>query len=223
MCSKLEKWERWLETIKQQLYSIMQSREIYRGTMRAVVNNPAVPQRNVFWRHLQQWYADSLIMGVRRQAKSEKQAISLARLLEEMSANPELLSRAHWKRLFEEHLLESRADAFFDQLAGVGAAHVSADEIRNDLAQLKKIVASCEKFADKRIAHHDRGTPPASPTFDDLNNALDEIARLVHKYYKFVTAKDIATFVPIGSENWRRVLEVPWATSEQPDSDEGSA
>jgi hypothetical protein len=207
---KREKWVRWLEEIKQQVYSAMESRLIYRETSAIIQANKSLPEQSAFYGRLQLWYAESALMAVRRQAKIDSQAISLARLMREIQQTPELINRTYWISLFRGYAIEHLADGMFDRIAGAGAEHVDPGTVEEDLADLRRLVASCETWADKRVAHFDHGVAPKPPTYQELDEALDVIGRMLQKYYNFVTADAIAYTTPEILHNWKRVFEHAW-------------
>ncbi len=210
MSSKIDKWARWLEVIKQQTYAVMERRHIYKETTRVLSANPALPKTSAFYTWLHTSYADSVVMTVRRQIKSGAQSISLVRLLEEIEVDAKELSRTRWRALYEGTVLEGFADRHFDDLAGKHSEHVRAELVHADCERFKSAVGSIETWADKRIAHFDRGDPPQAPTFDDLDRALDSLDKLLRKYYLLVTGDAIAFTTPVIQHNWKKVFELAW-------------
>jgi HEPN superfamily AbiU2-like protein len=209
MPPKIAKWERWLEVIKQQLYSAMESQLVYTTTVEIVITNFTLPQRSAFYGRIQLWYAESIIMSVRRQAKVG-QGISLAGLIRDIAKNPKEMTRKRWLSLWEGHVLEEGADAAFDALIGKGRHFIEGSRAEADLEELRTLAASCETWADKRIAHHDPGGEPKPPTFGELDVALDVLDRMLKKYYLYVTADGIASTVPVIQHDWIAVFEQPW-------------
>lgn len=204
----------WLGIIQQQLYSAMESRLVYTTTVEIVTTNFALPQRSAFYGRLQLWYAESLIMAVRRQAKVG-QGISLAGLMRDIADCPREVSRKYWTSLWKGHVLEEGADLSFDMLVGEGKDSIEVADVDQDLAELGHLAESCERWADKRIAHHDPGGEPKPPTFGDLDAALDVLDRMFKKYYLYVTADGIASTVPVIQHDWLAVFEQPWLTPAQ--------
>lgn len=210
MSPKREKWVRWLEEIKQQVYSAMESRLIYRETSEIIQANSDLPKESAFYGRFQLWYAESALMAVRRQTKIDTQAISLARLMREIQQSPELINREYWVGLFEGYVIEHLADGMFDRIAGVGAKHIDPTGVEQDLSNLRQLVASCETWADKRVAHFDHGVAPKPPTYKQLDDAMDVIGGMLQKYYNLVTADTIAYTTPEILHNWKRVFEHAW-------------
>jgi hypothetical protein len=122
--TKIAKWRRWLEVIKQQVYSAMESRFVYRETVSIILANPTLPKAGAFQERLQLWYVDSVVMAVRRQAKGDNQSISLARLMQDVHEHSALVSRKYWTGLFKGYVTEDLADGMFDNIAGVGENHL---------------------------------------------------------------------------------------------------
>lgn len=216
MNPKIAKWRRWLNVIKQQVYSAMESRFVYRETVSIILANPTLPKAGAFQERLQLWYVDSVIMAVRRQAKGGNQSISLARLMQDVRDHSALLSRKYWTGLFKGYVTEHLADGMFDNIAGAGENHLPRAIVDADLAAFRQIVVAIETWADKRIAHHDGGVTPIAPTFADLDAALDEVGNTFQKYFSVITADTIAFTTPTIQYNWKKVFTQPWIAPKAP-------
>jgi hypothetical protein len=214
MTPRIKKWVRWLDVIKHQLYSAMESRLVYTTTVEIVTTNYTLPQRSAFYGRIQLWYAESIIMAVRRQAKVG-QGISLAGLMRDVAHHPKEVTREYWLGLWKGHVLEEGADSQFDALIGRGTEYIEAAAVERDLDELNRLASSCEAYADKRIAHHDPGGEPKPPTFGELDVALDALDRMLKKYYLYVTADGIASTVPVIQHDWLAVFEHAWLTPAQ--------
>jgi hypothetical protein len=208
---RIAKWSRWLETIKSQLYVTAQSRLVFREIFEIIHTNPALPEESLVYEQLGLWYADSVLMGVRRQAKSKPQSISLRRLLEELRDNASIVTRKYWVGLWAGHPLESGADRRFDKFAGKGGAHVDPRMIQSDIDGLQAQLNKCETYVDKRLAHFDKGASPSTPTYRQLDEALLALEKSLQKYYNMVTANAIMSITPTIQFNWKRVFDIPWA------------
>lgn len=185
MRHKLQKWERWLETIRQQLHAVMRSRLILRQTFALIRNNPQLPPSSLIYHELRVWYGDYAIMALRRQVKDNQKSISFVRLLRDIEANAALLSDSDGKPL-------------------------RGTKVAGDIHRLATVTASCERFADKRVAHHDRGKAPASPSYDELDAGLDVLDELFREYYLRVTGKALLSTTPSIAFNWQKVFEHAW-------------
>ena len=67
MKQKLDKWERWLQSIYEDMRHQAASRTVYRETLAIIADNPGVPKDSDFLEFMEQWYVDSTVMGLRRQ------------------------------------------------------------------------------------------------------------------------------------------------------------
>jgi len=210
---KLAKWRRWLQAIKIQLYVAAESHHVFHEIFAMVRANPSLPRTSLVYGRLGLWYGDSVLMAVRRQAKSMPQSISLRRLLEEIRDNPAVLTRQYWVGLWAGHPLEARADRAFDKYSGQGSAYVDAGMVQKDIDDLQRQLQRCERYTDKRIAHFDKGQPPSTPTYRQLDDALKALEKTFQKYYNIVTADSIMTITPTIAYNWKRVFDVAWAAS----------
>jgi hypothetical protein len=84
MQQKIEKWQRWINRICDQVTMLMTYR-IYNARYLIIVNaNPDLPPSNGFLTYFRAIYAEGAAMGIRRQAASHPDSISLRRLLDEL-------------------------------------------------------------------------------------------------------------------------------------------
>src|SRR5437870_1498603 len=93
--SKIRKWDRWLQTIHDDLKDEAACRMVYLETIAIVDSNENIAKDSDFFDCLERWYVNSAVMGLRRRLKIHPSAISLAGLLKDMAANACLLSRDH--------------------------------------------------------------------------------------------------------------------------------
>lgn len=88
---KLEQWNRWLQVIYEDMAQQAASRAVFRETAAIIAANPNIPKENDFLDFLEQWYVDSIFMGLRRQLKVSADSVSLVRLLSDTAAHPAVL------------------------------------------------------------------------------------------------------------------------------------
>jgi hypothetical protein len=212
MTQKLDKWDRWLQVIYEDMRHQATSRTVFRETAAIIVGNPLIPKESDFLDFLEQWYVDSAVMGLRRQIKIHPDSISLAGLLDDIAANTGLLSRQRFVNLYPkaEH---RRAESVFDKHIGPRAAHVDATGVRTDLEKLRQLAAQCEQYADRLVAHRDRRGLQAVPTYPELNDAIDFSEGLLQRYYLLLRGDWLESVTAKLLHPWKRVFEVPWIPS----------
>ena len=154
-------------------------------------------------------------MGLRRQLKIHPDSVSLAGLLDDMAANSMLLSRRRFVGLYPA-VQQKHADSVFDKYAGLGAAHVDAASVRADVDKLGSLTQRCEEYADRLVAHHDRRGISATPTYQELNEAMDFTESLLRKYYLLLRADSLASVTPTFLYPWKRIFEVAWLPATKP-------
>jgi hypothetical protein len=185
-----------------------------------VEQNPRVDRHSFFFGFFQSVYVDSVVMAIRRQVKVQKDSVSLAGLLTELAANPELVTRSEFVALYGSTGIFNMGESDFSKFASAGAAHIDPSLVLSDLASLRTLAASSEEYADRRIAHWDKREPTSALTAEAIFEALDELGRLVRKYYLlfFATSLEIS---PIPQGPVFHVFAEPWLP--RPISGAGSA
>jgi hypothetical protein len=219
-----EKWNRWFDAIRKDLVDLHYYRMIYREVCAMVDANPAIQKPSSFYVFLRSGYVTLAFIIIRRQVTGDKYSVtedkysvSLARLLSEISTHPQEISRQRFHGLYAGlGRSETRIDKLFEA-AGVGAGRdfIDPDMVKSDLAMLKDVTKALHKYTDKTVAHIDvNGWTSTIPTFGDLDDAIDTLARVCGKYSILLRAEEIPSFEPIISPTWKAVFRVPWIVDE---------
>lgn len=214
MDQKLEKWKRWVETIASDVEYLLTSRYILKETAAIVRSNDSLPKTSSFLKYFEIWYADSMIVGVRRQVKTNDDSISLARLLDDMLSNPEIISRDYYRSFSLSGAQDPEVDAEFDKIAAPGKDHIDPDIIENDLNRLKQLAKSCEAFGDRQVAHLDKRGAPNAPTYKELDETLNLLEVLLQKYKHLVTGMWLLSAVAYIQDDWKAIFRQAWICPE---------
>lgn len=206
----------WLEAIREDVQELLREHHIFWEIQALIRANPQFANASNL---VNQWmasaFAKSCAVGVRRQAKSGDDSISLKRLLTEVRDFPELVSRDVYLAFFADSpdwLRATNGHGHFDSVAGPGNAHIRREVAEGQLAELATAVSSIEHYVDRRIAHYDkRGVTRPLPTFKDLELALRALESLVIFYWTLLRGASIVELTPAIQYNWQDVFEFPWA------------
>jgi hypothetical protein len=207
---KLKKWLPWMDVIKAELHDLVVAKHVFHGVQSLIRANPALHQPSSFYDYLAQTYVSHVVIGVRRQIKSDKQSISMARLLEELVDSPQSMARSYYVGLYKGSVVEDRADHDFDKFSKPGLPHIDAAMVSADLVQLRAVSAKCEEFADKRVAHRDTREPKDLPTFNEVDACVDLLDKLYVKYFLLFHASTMDSLLPTWQYDWTAIFRVPW-------------
>ncbi len=212
MDGRLEKWIKWLGIIERDVQQLLIKRNIFWEVQDIIRNNDALHRPSSFYSYLGDTYVAYISMGIRRQVKIDGTSISLARLLTEMAATPNVLSREYYTGLYQGSNVAHLADRDFDRFCGSDKQCISSDMVLADLEELNRVVSSIEEFADKRIAHHDKRKPKVLPRFDQVDSCLDALDRLCCKYHGVFHATATSSLMPVYQYDWKEIFTIPWVT-----------
>ena len=213
MDQKFAKWDGWLDTIYQEVVSLVEHQQIFGEVQDIIKANPEIQEPNEFYRFLEDTYSAFSVMGVRRQIKPHKDSISLVGLLTEIIENPSVLSRKRFVELYRADMQSGASRIFDEQFSGSCTNHIDPAIVQQDLDELKAHVDKVEPYADKRLAHRDKKEPKIVPTFGELDPPIDCLKKLVIKYHFLFKAKDLENcFVPpfIPEVDMEVIFSVPW-------------
>ena len=210
MGDRFVKWNKWLDVIYSEITSLSVNREIFWEVQDIVKNNPKVQKPSSFYDFLGKAYVTLVFMGVRRQVKIDKGSISFARLLKEICETPEVLSRTRFVALYKGSTSEQFANRHFDKFAGKAVSHVDPTLVNLDLGKLKAKAQKCEEYADKRVAHIDKGRMKNIPTFTDIDDCIDFLEELMKKYYLLFRGISLRSILPVWQYDWKAIFREPW-------------
>ena len=213
MKQKLEKWLRWLESIKDEVRELVETKYIYTEILDIIEKNPNLNKEdNLFYAYLGRTYASHTAMGVRRQIKSKENSISIVRLFEEMISTPEVLSRKNYINMYEPTLDWANND--FNQFtSSPDSEHIDPNLVEIDRNSLREASFRPGGFADKHVAHRDKKRFEEDTTFNDVDLCIDLLEKQYIKYHKLFHAEVIDTLLPEPPHDWKKIFHVPWLSS----------
>jgi hypothetical protein len=194
---KLAKWDRWIRgPIWVDCGRMQLRRSIWDAVIKMVKNNPKLREMDSdYWGFHHGNYGDAQAMAVRRQTDKDPNARSLARLLIEMSENPELITREYVAQL----------DVDFD-LAG---DQLDPKVPCSDLDELSRDAKAITDYVNKRLAHDDRrNVNAAPPEFGELHAAIDSVWKIFERYAKLAGLHVLKE--PKEESDWRAIFRLAW-------------
>lgn len=172
--SKRRKWRRWLERIAREVERLQREHQLYAEVRNALSCKPQ-------WVH---WIDTLYLMGVslaiRRlaDANPRHRTVSLVKLLQEMEAHTDCLSRRSALQQAAADRRE-RVHQLFDQLAAEGALFVPPEvlcQLRQEFAQR---ATPFRAWVDHCVAHHDLSATSAPPEQEQVEEALAHLQRVL--------------------------------------------
>jgi hypothetical protein len=157
-----------LREIRNEIIDLATDYDIYWKVQREVIQrNPRLLTiRSALFDMLNDAYAHSAAMRVRRLVDKDNRTISLRGLLKELSKYPDL-----------------------------SKGRVSADELAADINELDQGTSKVKDYVDQFIAHRDRSPVATAPIHRELNAAIELLIRLLRKYYGVLAGSDINVVV----------------------------
>lgn len=164
----LERARHELSKIGDEVICLATDYDIYWKVQREVIqrNSRLLTIRSAFFDMLNDAYAHSAAMRVRRLVDEDNRTISLRRLLKDLSKYPDLLR-----------------------------GQVTEVELAKDNDELDSATLKVKDYVDQFIAHHDRSPVAAVPIHRDLDAAIELLKRLLKKYHGVLAGSDIDVVV----------------------------
>ena len=156
-------------------------------------------------------YQVTASIGLRRQLDTDKNSVSLCRLMNEVQAHPTVLSRSRHVRAFISlGYSVALGNHDFDELAGEGEECIQPITVGVELNDFIAKSACIKKYTNKRIAHIDAGHLNELPTNNDWEIAIDCLEQLVIRYTILLRRESHISLVPTFVYDWRAIFYQPW-------------
>jgi uncharacterized protein YutD len=149
MSNKIAKWKKWVAEICTDCGYLMLNREMFNDLRAMIQKNPKMQQADYFHDYMKDTYVVYTTIMLRRHLKNDSNSISLSTLVSD--------------------ILENK-----DQIIGFSLFSELQDRLNNFAHSTAKI----ESFADRQIAHLDKKPPSYTPTYNDIDDAMDSLCIL---------------------------------------------
>ncbi len=211
---RFQKWCKWLNTIEEDVSRLYFARDVFTKILDIADNNERIDKKSLFFPFFNKIYADSVVMGIRRQLKKDKDSISLVKLLYELSEHPELVTRSDFYELYQTARSPlHHAEKIFNRFCEPNAVHINKTSVEDDIKELKELCKIAEEHADRRIAHWDKRPPAAELNLEDMYISVDMLGKLVQRYYLLFFATEVKLH-PIPQYPIYHIFEEPWLSSD---------
>ena len=208
------------ESLRISLVELGAKRLIHRAHIKALQRSEINDGTGVVHRWMQENYADSMLIGLRRILDNTKGSFSLIRLLRYVQSNRDFHTVDNFI-----HVCESQ-HGYDDWYARALYARYSSDGCTLDRQRIKDdiktVLAGSDgvlRYVNTVVAHQaansNSTTPSTAITWEDLDRLFDEITGLFNKYYDLVKPGVTSISIPccpqafIGrSREWSMTIEV---------------
>ena len=211
--SKIEKWLRWFEApIFPEISAIYLHRHAFRTVRDMVQSNGELPG-SYFFEYIEDTYAVTQSVAVRRQAECTSRVKTLGRLIGEVEQDAARITRDFWIGLWtnEGMVRDGIADrGWTTKWAGDVGDHLDPAIPARDLELLTTGAEKVADYVDQYLAHADARPKAGLPTFADLDAAIDLLGDLYAKYGNLLTASVYPMLVPKIQHNWLAVFQQGW-------------
>ncbi|GIV15687.1 MAG: hypothetical protein KatS3mg022_1122 [Armatimonadota bacterium] len=165
--SKRRKWRRWLALLETEVQRLQEEHQLYTALREHLSGEPEW----VSW--IDTLYLVGVSLSIRRltDANPRHRTVSLVKLLQEMEAHAECLSR---RSVLQRADASQRAQIhrLFDNIAGEEAMYVPPSVVRQWREDFEHLAAPFRTWVDRRVAHYDLSVHCAPPEGQQLEQVL---------------------------------------------------
>ncbi|HKJ63066.1 MAG TPA: hypothetical protein VKA94_13920 [Hyphomicrobiales bacterium] len=177
MDNKVAKWSKWAEAICEDCGNVMLSRDMFLDLHRMLQKHPEMQQADYFHEYMRDTYIAHVTMMLRKHAKKSSNGISLALLASDMQAN---------------HV----------QVSGVSLE----PDFDSAIQRFETCAAKVEAFADRVVAHNDPRPPAHTPTYNEIDEAIEAMDVLSVKCSMAVGGNYCDTCKPTVQYGWLNIF-----------------
>jgi hypothetical protein len=207
-----ERWRGWTEKIRDDLQGIVNYHQVYEYFIEMVNANLQHVQENhgrLFCDFVRKCYGVHAATGIRRHVKTDKDSISLMKLLDQLQKSASQFTYEFYLQQFplEKDKWEWQKSTF----AGFSenGKCLSLKIISEDTETIKGIAGKVSDFTDRAIAHLDQRGIEETITYDDLANSIGLFNQTACKYIALVTGDRYTTLKPTILDDWAKIFTVP--------------
>ncbi len=214
------KWRRWLKIIGNDLGWLLTSHNIFEEVQKIIKSNKKIQSPPLFYHWIKDNYSARIAIGIRRLVDTDrayKRAISLYRLIEDISQNRQAITRDYYvSQYYKGMQKDGLAEMDFDIFANKGDPLISVYKLNRDMKSLQRETRRIRIFTNKWIAHYDlKGRIRRLPTFKDVNEALKVVDAIFCKYYLLLTLGSMTTSKPVLQYDWKKPLHHAWIAEQK--------
>jgi len=200
-----------LESIYGTIRTLRVNQHVFWEVQQIIGRNPAIHKPSTFYDWMGKMYIQAMTAAVRRLVDRRAGTVSFIRLLDKVKRNPSCFSRSAYKvRCGKAHLPDGYLDNDYDKLVGKGREEPDSATIDAEIAALKKQTAILKRFVDEHVAHSAVNPSPDLPTFQDMDDAIDHLCRLVRRYLHLFRGVWISDILPTWTFDWKEIFRYPW-------------
>jgi len=215
--NRRERLTEWIGCIENNVAEAIVNQHIYWEVQTIIRDNPQLQSvSSAFYVWMDSTFVHSTALAIRRQLDKDRNSISIRRFLEELRSRPELISRDYHRSLYSrpeynrEHA-DYLANYTYDRHVGAGASVLDATTIEQELSALLDRSQVLHHYADRVVAHYDaRGLTQPRPKFNDLENCLGLLEKLVLRYMLLLKGVSQESLLPTFLYDWKSVFRVKW-------------
>jgi len=207
--SKIQQWQteinEILKDVEDLLYSNYQAEELEK-----IIKSNIFVQRNIgtFWEHYKLNLTYFLVSKIWHQIDEDSDSLSLINLLNDLKYNYSLVTKGWW--LAQSNLLT--AETFEEKFGNIS---LDPNIVDQDIQDLKQATNEIKNMRHKRIAHTDKNRELYSEiSHTKIINAIDQIEKLVIKYFLLLTQSGRNGLTPI-PDDWLLAFTKEWISNEK--------
>jgi hypothetical protein len=216
-------WKDWcddIERIYKDSYELFYIRRQFREIAEVYDGNKHLQQVGAnLWLWLRTCYASTVLMRFRRETDSQGNAISLWKLLDEISERPDVITRGRIAarnptvselvaRMIDDGFTKNWADP---SARGLAEDQIDATKVKVDQKTFESLMYELDRIASTTLAHRPRSGPwKSQTTVTNVTALFDGFEELLRKYIGLLKGSYVDKLEPTPQYDTLAPFTFPW-------------
>ena len=206
-----ERWKDWCKQIENDLTKLLHYKQIHDyffGIVNANLDHIEANEGRLFCDFVRECYGYQAAVGIRRHIRSNRDSISLMRLLEQIRESADNFTYDFYLENYPIVDSEWQRSAF-NEFSDDGNV-ISRSKVECDINKLRDVGDVVANIVDRVIAHLDKRGCPVNGTYNDLADSLDCLNKVTCKYSTLLTSESTISITPAIQFDWEKIFIVPF-------------
>jgi hypothetical protein len=216
-------WKDWcqdIDRIHRDSYELFFLRRQFREISEMYQGNERLQQvGGNLWLWLQNCYASTALIRLRREADSQGNSVSLWKLLDEISKRPDVITRGRIAARNPKvsaliaHMIDDGFTKNWAERSAKGTAddQIDASKVKADRKRFEKLMHELDRVTSTTLAHRPRSGPwKALTTVKNVSKIFSEFEDLLKKYIGLLKGSYVDKLEPTAQYDTLEVFTFPW-------------
>jgi len=205
------RWRSWLQQIDKHMFEKAYIDKAMFERYGAIHDgNVAIQTPGNFHNWVFSNYAHSLVLQIRKIADTNQKAVSLRRLVGQIAQHPDVLTKRSFLSKYGRRFTHLGEANWLRYCNGRNCRSIPRGVAHQDLKEIDRLATSIIDYANKEIAHHERGRRYRTLWLDKAFATLDGLLAVCYKYGDLCGQPVPCPYSIVDHSGWDEIFKQPW-------------